>query len=538
MLSNALYCGASASLHRFLLVSLVLANFVLLSACGGDSSQDRSVVPSNASDFIVTVAKMENPRFGAFSFIDQSGVHLDVVVESNEVGVFGISDGTAISVSGGAYAINGGPYLEITSLVSNGDKVTLRQTSSEISSSTTTVVLTIGEINAAFNVTTLSEQLEQLTTDNTSGREEQGWKGEILWFGKATHIERDLFLYDSFLGKEAKQLINKEQWGFNPKISNDLVVWFDGATGRFDLNRREIFLYDIAAEKTTQLTNNALHDGWLQTHNNQMVWARMDDRFGKDGLFYKSYAPNSSEVIFYDNAIGETTQLTDNELHDEYPQIHNGQVVWVRKLAQVRTDEEITDAHNGRIFFYDSTTGETRQLTDNKQDDAQPQIHNGQVVWRRGSGSDAEIFFYDSVTKETKQLSSDSVYNNYPLIHNSQVVWRGDPHSRGNAAIHLSPDYMENFLYDSESGVTRQLTNNRYNEELPNIRDGQVVWRAQDRLFLYESATGKTTRLLYHNNQHRLVGNPEIHDGQMAWGGWDGTSYEIFLYDIPKSVQP
>ena len=90
----------------------------------------------------------------AFTFTDQTDVELSTVMTSNQITVSGICASASISISGGTYSINGGGYTGSSGTVSNGDTVTVRQTSSSSYSTTTDAVLTIGGVSDTFSVTT------------------------------------------------------------------------------------------------------------------------------------------------------------------------------------------------------------------------------------------------------------------------------------------------------------------------------------------------------------------------------------------------
>lgn len=93
----------------------------------------------------------------AFSFTPQTGVPLSSVVTSNTITVAGLGFGQAgISVANGEFSVNGGVYGTATSEVSNGDTVTVRQTSSASYGTLTTASMTLGTYSANFNVTTLA----------------------------------------------------------------------------------------------------------------------------------------------------------------------------------------------------------------------------------------------------------------------------------------------------------------------------------------------------------------------------------------------
>jgi hypothetical protein len=91
-----------------------------------------------------------------FTFTDQTGAALSTVITSNAITVTGITSTTPISITGGEYSINGGPYTSADGTVNPEDTVTVQQTSSGNYSTTTDATLTIGGISDTFSVTTIS----------------------------------------------------------------------------------------------------------------------------------------------------------------------------------------------------------------------------------------------------------------------------------------------------------------------------------------------------------------------------------------------
>ncbi len=108
----------------------------------------------------------------AFTFIDQTGVELSTVIESNSIAVTGISNPVAISISGadGEYAVstdNGstwGGWTDADGTVANTSKVKVRVTSSVGYAATVNTALDIGGVSDTFSVTTGPEP----TTTTTS----------------------------------------------------------------------------------------------------------------------------------------------------------------------------------------------------------------------------------------------------------------------------------------------------------------------------------------------------------------------------------
>ena len=93
----------------------------------------------------------------AFTFTDRTNAELSTVATSSQITVGGICAPAAISISGGTYSINSGGYTAAAGTVSNGDIVTVRQTSSGSYSTTTNAVLTIGGVSDTFSVTTKAQ---------------------------------------------------------------------------------------------------------------------------------------------------------------------------------------------------------------------------------------------------------------------------------------------------------------------------------------------------------------------------------------------
>jgi hypothetical protein len=98
-----------------------------------------------------------------FSFIDQTDVPLNTLIESNAVTVTGINYSAYISITNGEYSVstNGGStwstYSATTpALVNLNDQVKVRQTSSSSFSTKTDATLTIGGVSDTFSVTTLA----------------------------------------------------------------------------------------------------------------------------------------------------------------------------------------------------------------------------------------------------------------------------------------------------------------------------------------------------------------------------------------------
>jgi parallel beta-helix repeat protein len=83
----------------------------------------------------------------SFTLTPQTGVALNTVTTSNTITISGIDTPTSISIFGGTnitYSINGGAYTSNAGTITNGQTVTVKQTSSTSNNTTTTTTLNIG----------------------------------------------------------------------------------------------------------------------------------------------------------------------------------------------------------------------------------------------------------------------------------------------------------------------------------------------------------------------------------------------------------
>ena len=250
-----------------------------------------------------------------------------------------------------------------------------------------------------------------------------------------------------------------------------------------------------AAWFTTQLTENEYVDRYPQISGNNVVWE------GYEG-------GNDDEIFLYNGS--STTQLTNNGYHDYAPQISGNSVVW--QAAGWIDDNE--------IFLYNGTS--TTLLTNNNDHDVSPHISGNNVVWKGHDGNDWEIFFYNG--SSTTQLTDNSYHDYAPQISGNSAVWSGGDF-----------DNREIFFYNGSS--TTQLTNNGYDDYAPQISGNNIVWLGQEggndnEIFFYNgSSTAQLT------NDSKDDWGPQISGNNVVWYGYDGNDWEIFLYNGSSTTQ-
>jgi hypothetical protein len=102
--------------------------------------------------FLVTGSVWAAPD--PFIFDDQADAELNELVTSNPITVSGIYEEAPVSIIGGAYSINDGPYTTDEGTVRIGDVITVQLISSAGYGTTTEATLTIGDVSGNFYVTT------------------------------------------------------------------------------------------------------------------------------------------------------------------------------------------------------------------------------------------------------------------------------------------------------------------------------------------------------------------------------------------------
>jgi len=101
---------------------------------------------------VVGINTVPNP----FSFTDTTGVPLSSVSTSNSITVSGLTPGlsTAVTVTGGEYAKNGGAWSTVATTAVNTDTFVVRHTNSAADFTATNTTLTIGGVSDTFTSTT------------------------------------------------------------------------------------------------------------------------------------------------------------------------------------------------------------------------------------------------------------------------------------------------------------------------------------------------------------------------------------------------
>ncbi len=119
-----------------------------------ETTTDAVLTIGGVSDTFSVTTETADTSPDIFSFLDQTDIELSTLTSSNSVSITGINVATAVTISGGEFSIDGAPFTNSSSVITNGQNIVVRQISSASTGSTTNAVLTIGGVSDTFSVTT------------------------------------------------------------------------------------------------------------------------------------------------------------------------------------------------------------------------------------------------------------------------------------------------------------------------------------------------------------------------------------------------
>lgn len=105
---------------------------------------------------VTTLSTIVDTTPNPFAFAPQNNVPPGASVTSAPAAISGINAPAPVSIAGGSYSINGGPFTTAASTISNGQSVTVQVISSALGNGTGTAsaTLNVGGVSAAFTVGT------------------------------------------------------------------------------------------------------------------------------------------------------------------------------------------------------------------------------------------------------------------------------------------------------------------------------------------------------------------------------------------------
>ena len=255
--------------------------------------------------------------------------------------------------------------------------------------------------------------------------------------------------------------LQRQMWRHSGK-SGDIAVWRPGASieritpGGFHLSMPvistaglafqcargwpygyELVIWKPGDTNLTQLTTNYFYVLNANIHSNELVFQAWD---GDD-----------YEIMLYRFDTGQLEQITNNQFDDVSPVVWNNQVVWV---AHPTVTAEIFLWRDGAI----------RKISEGTEDNGEPSFWQGRAVWQGYDDTDLEIYYFDG--RRTIKLTSNTWDDMAPRIHSGIITWISYIENRD----------AEIMAMDLSDNTPVQLTNNEFEDSLPQTAGEKIVW--------------------------------------------------------------
>jgi beta propeller repeat protein len=172
----------------------------------------------------------------------------------------------------------------------------------------------------------------------------------------AADDRRDLVYFDSAhpeLGLHALIMSEGVSYGFRNQIWGDHIVWTDTRPPAYN-----IIGYNLATEQFFEVVNDEPHQYGARIWDGKVVYTDLRNGSGN----YATNAENA-DIYLYEIATETTTRITDGEFIQWYPDIWENTIVW----ADYRDSTEpnnMNDFSGVEIYSYDLVSEEETKITD------------------------------------------------------------------------------------------------------------------------------------------------------------------------------
>lgn len=343
--------------------------------------------------------------------------------------------------------------------------------------------------------------------------------GVILGLGVvflASYLMAGLFFFQS--GKEAlsgdssltdsrfQAMSTNHEW--HPVMSGEWIAWIDMGDGQ-DFTA-DVYTRNIRTGQSLRVTEQSTADSRFSPaiEGDRIVW--MDLRGGEE----------TWDLYQYTISTGETEQLTDGVGAEVLPEMSGNKLVW--------TDTRNGQDEGGDIYLMDLTTQEVTPIVVEPSDQSWEDIHGDIVTWvdaREGLGG---VYFMNLNDRNPIRVSETPNSPVYARTDGHTIVWT-ERHSEYDSS-------REIFLYDIASQTRRQLTNDAFDQWLPDVQDGLVTWMDLSdgdwEIYTHTIATGATRRI---TNDTVTQAEPRLARPWMVWTDFRNGNADVYLYRVDNS---
>ncbi|RLI93386.1 MAG: hypothetical protein DRO89_00030 [Candidatus Altiarchaeales archaeon] len=300
-----------------------------------------------------------------------------------------------------------------------------------------------------------------------------------------------IYMYD-ISTKKITTLVSNKAGLFSPSIDDNRVAYIS-----YSDNGPDIHVFDIATGEVKQITSDPYEQDRPQIYKNRVVWEDDRSKYAKG-----SRVTNILDIYMYDLITDEEIPLITTQLKEMFPEIYGDIVVC----------EIYSDIAHERIYFYNISSKELKEITSSSQMMGSPKIYMNTVAWTTLLAG-GDIFIYDLATGKKMQIT-DSVENEFDIdIYRNRIVYAKGFFDSG----------LDIYMYDIGSGVETRITNTPNNlERMPKIYKDIIVYVRREgeysNIYLYDLKTGEEVRIESPSKFNYL---PDIWEDKIVWMAFD-----------------
>jgi beta propeller repeat protein len=169
--------------------------------------------------------------------------------------------------------------------------------------------------------------------------------------------------------------------------------------------------------------------------------------------------PAAPSIVVAKNMLTGSTFAVSPSTQDQLnPDIHAGRVVW----------QDFRDVGPGEVYYRNLESDEVRRVTTNSWGQYHPVIFDNMIVWQDNRAGQVDLFAYDLHRQEEIQLTSTPENETRPFIDSGWVVSEEDS---------LGANIQNIRLVHIASGKVVPLTRSLSFKSRPSLSGGAIVWQ-------------------------------------------------------------
>ncbi|MDO4539611.1 MAG: S-layer homology domain-containing protein [Syntrophomonadaceae bacterium] len=190
-----------------------------------------------------------------------------------------------------------------------------------------------------------------ISQTNTTKRHVQVCGGRIAWVDSGSGSGRGTIIIYELEGGSSRTITLQESKNVELALTEKYLAYFNGESGKSGVS-----VYDLMAGTTLTASSSKTPKASLTMWGERLAWAEGSGATlpaGSLADYVYGYAvPNSTlnEIWAYDMATEKLTQLTDNNYNDIQPWVWDKYVTWAQFDAQGTSDILAMDLDDGTIY--------------------------------------------------------------------------------------------------------------------------------------------------------------------------------------------